>query len=94
MKKYGRTDANHTQIVKELRQLGFSVESTASLGRGFPDLAVGKHGKTLLVEVKDPDKPPSARKLTSDEVRFFNTFGGAAIVAMTTEEIVDWFCGK
>lgn len=91
MRKYGRTDANQKTITDELISLGFSVKSTASLGNGFPDLCVGKFNLTLLVEVKDPAKPPSARKLTPDELKFLCSFRGAAIVAHESSEIVHWF---
>ncbi len=44
------------------------------MGKGFPDLAVAWQGKNYLFEVKNPNKPPSARKLTPDEQTFFDTW--------------------
>jgi hypothetical protein len=64
---YKRTDSNHTLIVAVFRAMGCSVQSVAMVGKGCPDLLVGKDGWTVPVEVKDGAKPPSARKLTSDE---------------------------
>ena len=42
-----RCDKNQTQIVKDLRSMGFSVETN------HDDILVGKHGKTLWIEIKD-----------------------------------------
>jgi Holliday junction resolvase len=47
-----KVDANHSVIVKTLRELGCSVFDTSSVGRGFPDLVVSRKGATALVEVK------------------------------------------
>jgi len=35
-----KVDANHSEIVSALRKCGISVQSTASIGKGFPDLAI------------------------------------------------------
>ena len=67
-----RVDANHAEIVEAFRKLGCSVRSTATVGNGFPDLAVAYRGVVKLVEVKDGLKPPSAQKLTPDEQAFFD----------------------
>lgn len=88
---YKKIDANQNQVVKQLRQLGFSVRITSMVGKGFPDLVVGLNGKTVLVELKDENKPPSARKLTPDEIEFFDNWKGKAIVAHNIEEIVKHF---
>lgn len=58
-----RVDANLTTIVKAYRKLGCKVHVT----NGDWDLTVQYGGVTDLVEVKDGDKPPSARKLTEHE---------------------------
>jgi hypothetical protein len=47
-----KVDANHSIIVKTLRELGCSVFDTSSVGRGFPDLVVSRKGTTALVEIK------------------------------------------
>jgi hypothetical protein len=64
---YKRVDGNHADIMTTFRALGCSVQSIASVGKGCPDLLVGRDGWTVPVEVKDGAKPPSARKLTEDE---------------------------
>ena len=68
-----RTDSNHAEIMAAFRKCGYAVHDTSRLGGGFPDLVV--HRETiLLVEVKDGRKPPSARKLTDNELEFSYRF--------------------
>lgn len=75
-RRAARKDANHNAIQDAFVRLGWSVADTSRLGDGFPDLVAAKHGETVLVEVKDGSKPPSARKLTDDEVKFKGRWQG------------------
>ena len=81
-----RTDDNQTKVVEGLRGLGYSVRSTAEVGNGFPDLVVGKWGRTFLFEVKDPAKIPSKRAPTPAEKKFHQTWRGHCAVIETWEE--------
>ena len=85
-----RIDSNQTQIVKQLRKIGYSVCILSSVGKGVPDLLVGYRGKNLLIEIKDGSKPPSQRKLTPDEQNFHNTWNGSVIVARGLMDIIEW----
>ncbi len=58
-----RVDANQSLVVEAARRVGLRVYDTSGVGGGFPDLVVQYGGITELWEVKDPAKPPSARKL-------------------------------
>lgn len=91
MPKYARArDANHAAIRDGLRRCGFTVRDIGGLGDGWPDLAV-KHrgtGKVKLLEVKDPSKPPSARKLTPAEEEVRDLLGDLYVVVETLEEAV------
>lgn len=104
MRKHGRTDANQTKVVNHLRKAGFSVAITSSIGNGFPDLVVAgltrfhsstgcvcPAAKTVLVELKDPDKPPSQQRLTLKELVFCELWKGEYIKATTAEEIIKLF---
>ena len=82
-----RVDANQRAVTAELRVLGYSVELTHTVGGGFPDLAVGRWGITCNVELKNPDKPPSQRKLTPAEREWHGAWKGCSMVAETAEEI-------
>ena len=83
-----KVDANHPEIVKELRKHhGITVKSVAQI-KGFCDIIVGYKGKNYLYEIKDPSKPPSARKLTEKEKTFHNEWKGHIKIALTTEFIL------
>lgn len=71
-----RIDANQNEVVSALRKLGFSVAITSMVGKGFPDLVVGKNGINWLFELKDGSKAPSQKKLTPDEQKFFDGWRG------------------
>ena len=88
MRRAARRDGNHALLRDALRALGYTVADTASLGNGFPDLVVRNETDILLVEVKDPEKPASARKLTRDECAFMRAWSPFAIVAHNTDEVV------
>ena len=78
-------DANHTQIVKELRDQGVSVYSTHQL-KGFCDIVAGYKGMNYLFEIKDPNKPPSATRLTEKEKEFQNSWRGQVETIYTSDE--------
>lgn len=71
MRRRAKADANQQQIVRELRALGMSVRHTHTIGQGFPDLAVGWRGVTLLVELK-----VDGGRLSADEAEFFKARRG------------------
>lgn len=81
-----KIDANQKEIVAALRKLGASVSSTATIGKGFPDLIVGFRGVNYLLEVKTGSKPPSERKLTPDQVLFHAKWTGQIVVVKNIDE--------
>lgn len=82
-----KTDDNHQEIMDAFRALGFSVADTSRLGNGFPDLVVAKKGINVLVEVKDGNKPPSAKRLTQDEKDFMQYWLGEYTIIETSEGV-------
>lgn len=86
MRRAARVDDNQAAIVEALRAAGCSVLSIASIGAGAPDLAVGRGGKTYFLEVKDGGKPPSARRLTADELKFHGSWVGHITVVKSVAE--------
>lgn len=88
MRYANRIDANQNKIVEALRKHGAYVR-IISQGDGIPDLLVAYKGYTILMEVKDGDKPPSARKLTEAEQKFFDEWtGGMLVVVNSVEESI------
>jgi hypothetical protein len=93
MRRANKIDANQNDIVAALRKAGASVR-IVSQGEGIPDLLVGFRGETILMEVKDGDKPPSARTLTPAEKKFFDEWeGGLCVVVKSVEEALEMLEG-
>ena len=88
MRRAAKVDANQTEIVKALRQVGASVQSLAATGKGVPDLLVGFRGMNLLFEVKDGGKVKSARKLTPDQVEWHQGWRGHVAVVESVEQAI------
>jgi len=79
-----RVDANQSDIVKDLEAIGCDV-----LEIGWPlDLLVGYRGRNWLLEIKDPAKVPSERKLTPEQVSFFSLWRGQMAKIETTDEAI------
>jgi len=79
MRRAAKVDANQEQVVTALRAAGATVQSLAAVGKGVPDLLVGFQGKTLLMDVKDGSKPPSARELTEDQLQWHGAWRGGPL---------------
>lgn len=83
-----KADANQGAIVAALRKIGCSVQPLHTVGRGVPDLLVGIRGHNLLLEVKDGAKPPSAQKLTADQVEWHGAWRGHVEVVNSVEQAI------
>ncbi len=89
MRYANRIDANQGRIVEALRSAGAFVRIVTQ-GDGIPDLLVAYRGVTILMEVKDGDKPPSARKLTEAEQKFFDEWtGGMLVIVNSAQEALE-----
>lgn len=84
----GRTDANHTEVIDALRAASMKAYSLATVGGGVPDVVVGFRGLTMLLEIKDGAKTPSARKLTADEQNWHDTWPGHVAIVESAEGAV------
>ena len=71
-RRRARVDRNQAEIVLALRTAGYSVFSTAPLGKGFPDLVVGRNNRNVLLEIKASTRD----KLTHHEAVFFAMWQG------------------
>jgi hypothetical protein len=80
-----RRDANEPDIIRALVKVGAHVEQLDEP----VDLLVGWGQRFVLLEVKDPAKPPSARRLTDGQAKFIaraRALGLPATVVQTAEE--------
>jgi hypothetical protein len=89
-RRAAKVDANHADVVTALRDLGYSVSSTAPVGNGFPDVAVGFRDdqgepRTVLLEIKASPR----HKLTRDEQEWFSAWTGAAYVVTSPKDAVE-----
>lgn len=89
MRRAAKVDANQSEIVAALRAVGASVQPLHAVGGGCTDLAVGFRGVNYMIEVKDGDKPPSARKLTPDQVTWHEAWRGQVCVVKSVEEALE-----
>ena len=86
MRRAARRDDNEKEIVIALRKAGAHV----SFLDEPCDLLVGYKGKTICLEVKDGNKPPSARKLTPNEQKFHDEWtGGPLHIVTCVQEAID-----
>ena len=84
-----KIDANQNEIVSALRKAGCSVQILSNVGKGCTDLMVGFNDLTLPMEVKDGNKPPSAQKLTSDQVAWHSEWKGSKVVINSAENAIN-----
>lgn len=84
-----RIDDNQNEIVKGLRQIGASVQSLASLGKGAPDILCGHRGRNYLFEVKNPAMKPSQRRLTIAEEAWHENWRGQVYVIHNFSEALE-----
>lgn len=73
-----RVDNNQSEIVKELRKAGFSVEV------GHDDILVGKWGLTAWIEIKT-----KTGKLKPSQEKLLQEFKGAYAIARSTEDVIE-----
>jgi Holliday junction resolvase len=88
MRRAARTDENQVEIVQAFRRMGYSVKPTHQVGDGFPDIVIGKNNMNTLIEIKDGKKPPSARKLTPDEVEFHKKWRGRVEIIESIDDAI------
>lgn len=79
MRRAAKVDDNQKEVVQALRKVGATVQSLAAIGDGCPDLLVGYNGKTVLMEIKDGSKPPSACALTPAQQLWHKQWTGSTL---------------
>lgn len=86
MRRAAKIDENQPEIVAALRKIGAYVTILSAVGDGVPDLLVFFRGQFSLLEIKDGNKPPSARKLTPDQAKWHAVHKDARVFVVTTIE--------
>ena len=88
MRRAARVDNNHREIKGVLEAMGCTVADTSTAGSGFPDLVVGCSGTNILMEIKDGNKPPSARGLTPQQQIFHTQWRGQVAVVENVSDAI------
>lgn len=78
-----RVDSNQKTIVDAYKLYGFSVADLSAAGDGFPDLVVGKFGRSWLVEVKTLNG-----KLRKTQKEFRENWRGCYRVSRTINDVI------
>ena len=87
VKDYGsRKDANHRHIQRAFEQHYCRVKDVSGVP-GFVDLVVKLGSQVRLVEIKDPNQPPSQRKLTVAEDKFWKYWGEDPLIVETYDDV-------
>lgn len=83
-----KTDRNHAELIEQIRKIpGVTVIDTHTLPK-FVDCVVGVRGVNYLLEIKDPKKPPSGRKLTKDQKKLHSVYTGTIHVVEKFDDVL------
>jgi len=92
MRRAAKRDANHAQLVADLRARGLSVTDLGHVGQGIPDLFVSSYLCGTFVEVKAPGggKKRGAAQAASlaRQEAFRELHEGWVVVASTVNEVL------
>ena len=83
-----KKDANQNPIVEALEAIGCSVYDASRVGGDFPDLIVAKGLKTMLIEVKNPERSKGRRELSKGQNKFLSGWRGYWARVLTVDEAV------
>jgi hypothetical protein len=84
MRRAARRDTGEQDIIKAMRAEGAYVKVIND--EGTFDLLCWYNGRTLLLEIKDGSKPPSARRLTPAEQKFHDEWPGSDLYIVNSVE--------
>lgn len=84
-RRAARRDHNHRAVADTFRDLGCSVFETDRVGEGFPDIVVGLMGRSLLVEIKNPQTHYGRGGLNFAESAFAASWRGSPVTVITSE---------
>ena len=80
-RRAAKRDAVEPEIIDALRRLGWSILRLSV--KDGPDLAIAKHGRTLLCEVKTGD-----RKLRPGQIDFARKWGAPVYVLRSVDDVI------
>jgi hypothetical protein len=84
--RHKKKDRNHKELVEYFRANGATVDDVSALPDIGYDIIVCYRGVVVFTEIKDGEKPPSARKLTESEEAAALRHGEKFAVVETIEQ--------
>lgn len=88
MRYAAKIDRNQPEVVKLFRKLGWTVLIISQL-KSCCDICVSKNGRTIMVEIKDGEKPPSSQKLTPGEIKFKDAWQGEYRIVNCVDDVLE-----
>ncbi len=88
MRRAARKDENHNEIKIAFETLGWSAKDIHQIP-DFADLLIGKPWVNVVIEIKDGNKPPSARKLTKGEQDFKDSWNGPYRIVTSIGDVLN-----
>ena len=86
-RRAAKVDDNQSEVVALFRKLGWTVLIISQL-KNCADIIVSKNGRTVTIEIKDGNKPPSARKLSEGEIKFRDAWQGEYALVICCEDVI------
>lgn len=80
-----RLDANHTQIVNDLRKMGYHVYDLNLSGGGLTDIMVHRNDRTFFVELKVKGASAVVKRT---QIAFLSTWQGFCGIARSLEDVL------
>ena len=87
-RRAARVDENQPEIVKAFRDLGWYVLIISQL-KNCCDIIVSRNGRTIAVEIKDSEKPPSQQKLSEGELKFEREWLGEYMIVRCYSDVYE-----
>ena len=87
-RRAAKVDDNQKEIVALFRKLGWTVLIISQL-KNCCDIIVSRNGRTVAIEIKDGEKPPSQQKLSDGELRFKNNWLGEYKIVTCIQDVID-----
>lgn len=84
MRRYGKKDDNHREIVAALQRIGFGCLDLSTLGSDAPDTLISRDGISALVEIKIPGKEPN-----KTQKEWADRWPGECFCAHSAEEVYE-----
>lgn len=90
MRRSFRKDKNQSSIIRSLKKINASVVDASNIGNGFPDLIIGYHKKTYLIEIKNKDNWYGKKGGSTSQKTFRTDWKGDQIYVFSSiEEIIE-----